>query len=190
MILLTAFDAFGDWAENPSARVLEKLIDRNVVADGQVVAQVLPTAFGAARTQLLGLLAQADWQACVMLGVAQDREALTPEAFALNVAHARIADNAGAQPRHEVLAADGPAAYASSLPLVAMVAAAQAAGVAAEVSYHAGTYVCNATFYAAMHWCAQVGSDMPCGFLHVPPLEEVALETQVMALEKMLAQVS
>lgn len=171
-------------ASNPSEQVLQAYLAQADAA--KVVGEVLPTTFDGAAERLLALLAQRKWDACVMLGVAEDRVAITPERFALNVAHARIADNVGARPQHTQLAVQGPAAYTSTLPLAEMVGAAQAIGVAAEISNHAGTFVCNATFYRARHWCATQAVEMACGFVHLPPLAAIPLEAQVKALAAMI----
>jgi pyrrolidone-carboxylate peptidase len=57
----------------------------------------------------------------------------------------------GGQPVDTPVVVGGPAAYFSSLPIKAMLQALQKAGVAAEVSQTAGTFVCNHVFYALMH---------------------------------------
>ena len=51
---------------------------------------------------------------------------------------------------------------------LAAVAAVREAGLPAHVSNTAGTYVCNAVFYAARHRIAEAGSGVRAGFVHVP----------------------
>ncbi|MGT0150715.1 pyroglutamyl-peptidase I family protein [Vibrio metschnikovii] len=58
----------------------------------------------------------------------------------------------------------------TTLPVKAMVEDLQQAGIAAEVSYSAGTFVCNHLFYAVQHYLAQ--HDIPSGFIHIPALPE------------------
>jgi pyroglutamyl-peptidase len=62
---------------------------------------------------------------------------------------------------------DGPAAYFTTLPVKACVAAIRAAGVPASVSHTAGTYVCNQVFYGLMHLLSTM-PDVRGGFVHVP----------------------
>ena len=71
---------------------------------------------------------------------------------------------------------DGPAAYFSTLPLRAMLAAVQAAGVPVELSLSAGAYLCNQVLYTLLHTCP-----IPGGFIHLPSLPE-----QVTALGRAL----
>ena len=69
-----------------------------------------------------------------------------------------------------------PAAYFTRLPIKAMHAAIQSAGIAVEVSQTAGTFVCNHVFYGLMHHLASTRGFARTrgGFIHVPPLPEQA----------------
>ena len=62
------------------------------------------------------------------------------------------------------------AAYYSTLPVKVMLKAMLAQGVPAELSLSAGTYVCNAVFFALRHLCATRWPQVRAGFLHVPYL--------------------
>jgi pyroglutamyl-peptidase len=96
---------------------------------------------------------------------------LSVERLAINVDDARSPDNGGAQPVDEPIATHGPAAYFATLPIKAMAQAARAAGVPAEVSNTAGTYVCNHLMYGVLHYLAASGSHARAGFIHVPYAE-------------------
>ena len=82
---------------------------------------------------------------------------MSVERIAINVDDARIKDNAGQQPVDDRIAPDGPAAHFATLPVKAMVAAIRAAGVPAEVSNSAGTFVCNHLMYGVLHFIAARG---------------------------------
>jgi pyroglutamyl-peptidase len=65
--------------------------------------------------------------------------------------------------------AGGPVGYFSTLPIKAMLQALLDAGVRAEVSQTAGTFVCNHLFYGLMHELARPPwQDVRGGFVHVP----------------------
>jgi pyroglutamyl-peptidase len=53
-----------------------------------------------------------------------------------------------------------------------MLAAVRAAGVPAEQSLSAGTYLCNQVLYALLHHLTVNGQSIPAGFIHVPALPE------------------
>jgi pyroglutamyl-peptidase len=95
---------------------------------------------------------------------------------------ARIPDNGGAQPVDAPVVDGGPAARFTTLPAKAAVAAVRGAGIPAGVTYSAGTYVCNATFYALQHALAERPGVLS-GFVHVPrTTEELGAQESVSAL--------
>jgi len=165
-VLLTGFDAFGGQAVNPSWLAVQALHGRRI-AGHRVVAAQLPTAFGTAPQQLQALMQVHRPALVICVGQAGGRSALSLERVAINLIDARIADNTMAQPVDEPVVAGAPAAYFSTLPLKAMLAALQREGLAAEVSQTAGTFVCNQVFYALMHQlasragCAAASSTCP-----------------------------
>jgi pyroglutamyl-peptidase len=136
-----------------------------------VVAGLLPTEFARALPALRALLQAHQPQLVLCCGLAGGRSAISLERVAINLQDARIADNAGARPIDEPVApeADAPAAYFSSLPIKAMRRALLEAGIAAEVSQTAGTFVCNHVFYGLMHHLARRGpTGARGGFIHLP----------------------
>ena len=170
-LLVTAFEPFGGDAVNPSLLIARQL-DGVAVAGARVVAVELPCVFHQALSALDEALARTRPVLAVALGLAAGREGLSIERVAINVDDARIADNAGAQPVDESIVAEGPAAWFSTLPIKAIAAALQAAGVPATVSQTAGTFVCNHVFYGLQQRLA--GTGVRSGFIHVPLLPEQA----------------
>jgi pyroglutamyl-peptidase len=113
----------------------------------------------------------------VAVGQAGGRPDVTVERVAINVDDARIPDNAGCSPVDEPVVDGGPAAYFSTLPVKACVAAMTEAGVPASVSQTAGTFVCNHVFYRVVH--ELVGRPgARGGFVHVPFTPEQAAGTR------------
>ncbi|QTD46133.1 pyroglutamyl-peptidase I [Ottowia testudinis] len=172
-VLLTGFDPFGGDALNPSW-LIARALHRRQLGGHRVVAAQLPTVFGDSLVRLNALLAEHRPALVICLGLAATRAAISLERIAINVNDARIADNAGAQPIDTPVIAGAPAAYFSTLPIKAMQQAIQRAGVPAEVSQTAGTFVCNHVFYGLMHRLATARgfSATRGGFIHVPMLPE------------------
>ncbi|PZO15478.1 MAG: pyroglutamyl-peptidase I [Burkholderiales bacterium] len=172
-ILLTGFDAFGGASLNPSWLAARALHGRQVLGHTVVAAQ-LPTEFDTSLKTLNALLKQHRPALVICLGQAGGRSALSLERVAINVNDAPMADNAGAQPVDTAVKPGAPAAYFTSLPIKAMLAALRAEGVAAEVSQTAGTFVCNHVFYGLMHALAtrRELKHTRGGFIHVPWLPE------------------
>jgi pyroglutamyl-peptidase len=155
-VLLTGFEPFAGERLNPSAQIAEAL-DGREIAGHRVRGVILPCAFGESRRALLRALRSVEPALVICTGQAGGRAHLTPERVAINLDDARIPDNRGAQPSDRPIVRAGPAAYWSSLPVKAIVAALQARGLPASVSHSAGTYVCNHVFYSLMHELARLG---------------------------------
>lgn len=170
-ILVTGFGPFGGEKHNPSEAVARGL-DGRVIAGRRVVGAVLPCEFGASRAELLRLLRLHQPEVTICLGLAAGRREITPERVALNLDDARIADNAGAQPRDRPVVAGGPVAYWSTLPVKAMVAELRKQGWPAAVSHTAGTFVCNHVFFGLMHALRRRSGRG--GFVHLPQATEWA----------------
>ncbi|MBO1336313.1 pyroglutamyl-peptidase I [Streptomyces sp. VRA16 Mangrove soil] len=174
-VLLTGFEPFGGASVNPSWEAA-----RLVAAappDGLDVAAVrLPCVFGESIAALRSAVADVRPDLVVCLGQAGGRPGVTVERVAINLDDARIPDNAGAQPIDEPVVPGGPAAYFSSLPVKACVAAMRSAGVPAAVSHTAGTFVCNHVAYGLAHLLATELPGVRGGFVHVPWAPEQALD--------------
>ena len=169
VVLLTGFDPFGGEALNPSWLAVSAL-DGAVLAGHRVVAVQLPTAFARAARDLRAALRRHRPALVLCVGQAGGRACLSLERVAVNIIDARIADNDGAQPVDTPCVKGAPAAYFASLPVKAMLQALRDAGIPAEVSNTAGTYVCNHVFFTLMHALARVPGAERGGFLHIPYL--------------------
>jgi pyroglutamyl-peptidase len=189
VVLVTGFDAFGGDTLNPSWLIAQALHGRRI-AGHRVVAAQLPTVFGDSLAVLRGLLRTHRPALVLCLGQAGGRGALSLERVAINVNDARIADNAQAQPIDTPVVQDGPDAYFTRLPVKAMLHALQRAGIAAEVSQTAGTFVCNHVFYGLMHELAtrRGFKTVRGGFVHVPWLPQQG--APAMTLDDMVRGVS
>lgn len=167
MILLTGFEPFGGDTANPSwaaARSAARLLQ----SDGlEVRAVELPCVFGESATVLAEALERFQPELVLCTGQAGGRARISLERVAINCDDARIPDNAGNQPVDEPVVPGGPAAYFTSLPVKAALAALAAVQIPAEVSQSAGTYVCNHVFYALMH-ALRLRPGTRGGFVHVP----------------------
>jgi pyroglutamyl-peptidase len=171
VILLTGFEPFAGDALNPSGLVCRALHGQRV-AHATVHAVELPCVFGRALQVLDEALAATPAVLVVALGLAAGRAEISVERVAINVDDARIPDNAGGQPVDTPVVEGGPAAWFSTLPVKAIVAALREAGLPAAVSQTAGTFVCNHVFYGLQHRLA--GTGVRSGFVHVPLIDALA----------------
>ncbi|SCY36989.1 pyroglutamyl-peptidase [Microbacterium sp. LKL04] len=172
-MLLTGFEPFAGDTVNPSGDAVRVVADRWTGSE-RLVADVLPVTFEGAIARMAALLDEHRPDVVVATGLAGGRHAVTPERVAVNLADAWLPDNAGARPQDAPVVEGGPAAYFATLPVKAIRAAIGGADIPAAVSHTAGTFVCNATMYAALH--ATAGTSVRAGFVHVPWAAETAPE--------------
>jgi pyroglutamyl-peptidase len=190
-VLVTGFEPFGGEAVNPSWDVAQALHGQR--RGGALLTAVqLPCVFAASLPALRAAIRRHRPQLVLSLGLAGSRSAISLERVAVNLCDARIADNAGAMPAGTPVVAGGPAAYFTRLPVKALVQRLLAAGLPAELSLSAGSFVCNQVFYGLLH-ALRRQAGVPAGFIHLPPLPQqaaahpgsrpLALAAQVRALE-------
>ena len=182
MILLTGFEPFGGETFNPSWPAAQQAAAALTASGLPATALELPVEFGGSADVLRQALLENHYDLVMAVGQAGGCSTLALERVAINIDDARIPDNAGKTPVDEPVIADGPAAYFSTLPIKAGLQALRDAGIRAEVSQSAGTFVCNHIFYALMHAL----SDRPGtrgGFIHVPFAPEQVPEGQQPSME-------
>jgi len=191
-VLLTGFEPFNGATINPAweaVRALEGWQGENF----QVEVRQLPCVFGDAIEDLTALIDELHPDVVIAVGQAGGRPDISVERVAINVDDASILDNGGQQPVDTAIAADGPAAYFSTLPIKAIVHALREHGLVAGISQTAGTFVCNHVFYGLMHHASNQPQPIKAGFIHVPFLPEQAAARPdappSMALEDIIAGV-
>jgi pyroglutamyl-peptidase len=179
--LVTGFDPFGGEATNASREAVRRLPAR--LGEIEISTQVLPTSYARSVPELEAAIQRARPTIVLCVGQAGDRTALNVERVAINVQDAALPDNDGAQPVDMPIAPRGAPARFSTLPVTKAVAALCAAGLPAEVSNSAGTFVCNHVFYNLMQIAARQRHRFRAGFLHVPRLARAGEPGAAMAVE-------
>ena len=172
-VLVTGFEPFGGNDVNPSALIAEAF-------DGVV----LPVSYERAAAALRRAIEEHTPDLVVCFGLAADRSVIAVERYAHNLDEASTTDNDGNVGSGRPIDAAGPLALASALPVDEIVAALRAAEIPADVSRDAGGYLCNHVFYALLRGGSRGG------FVHLPPLEAIPLETQLRAARTIVAVAS
>lgn len=169
-IIVTAFEPFGGSSHNSSLDTLEAL--PNTIDGHTIIKLVLPVVFDRCADILCENIAQSSPSAVVCLGQAEGRGMITPEYTAVNVKHSTSPDNAGQIFELEPIIKDAPDAYFSTLPVNKIVNKLKSNAVPAQISFTAGTYVCNNLMYHVIHHCKRL--EIPAGFIHLPLSYEIA----------------
>lgn len=173
-VLITGFDPFGGESVNPAYEAVKLLPD--TIAGAQIIKLEIPTVFSKSGPAVEAGIQEHQPDIVINVGQAGGRSCVTIEKVAINLADARIPDNAGEQPVDEVLQADGENAYFATIPVKAIVQNVREHGIPCHVSYTAGTYVCNCVMYNVLYMAAKKYPNIRAGFIHVPFAAEQAVD--------------
>jgi pyroglutamyl-peptidase len=190
-LLLGGFEPFHGERRNPSLEVIRALKDRQI-AGLRVSALELPVVYGAAARRMVDAIARTRPAAVLGVGQAGGRPVITLERIAINLLDGSGRDNAGRRATDQPVVVGAPDAYFARLPLREILRALTRQRIPATLSLSAGTFICNAVMYAALHELRRRPA-VPCGFIHLPydTAQGVRhLKEPTMSLELMVAAVS
>ena len=180
-IIVTGFDPFGGETINPSIECVKALPEIEGV---ELIRLELPTVFKESAKRLNEVINDMKPDAVLSVGQAGGRPGITMERIAINVDDARIPDNISQQPIDEAIQLDGEAAYFTTLPIKRIVKAIREAGIPAEVSNSAGTFVCNHIMYQALFAATKADKPFKAGFMHIPFIPEQTTDKPSLPLEE------
>jgi pyroglutamyl-peptidase len=175
-VLVTGFGPYAMSPTNP-AQLTAEALDGRVIADAKVVSRIVPGAYFESIAATVQAVDEERPDLLIMLGEFGGRSMITVERLAQNVndcARYGVADTAGKVLGGEPTAPEGPIAYWATTPNRAMVLAMRRAGIPADLSDAAGTFVCNHLMYGMLHHIATNGMAVRAGWIHLPFLPEVA----------------
>ena len=171
-VLVTGFTPFGGEQINPSWEAVKRLPEH--IGEMTITKREIPTEFDAACAALRAAMDALRPDAVLAVGQYGGANGVRVERVAVNLRDARIADNAGAKPVDEPVVPGAPDAYFATLPTRRIVEKLHEEDIPAQLSYSAGTFVCNNLLFCALHESAKKFPATRCGFVHVPYLPEQA----------------
>lgn len=180
-LLITGFEPFGGESLNASWEAVNLLA--NKIGEYELTKLLLPVVFDEASKVAINRASQLNPDAILCVGQAGGRSAITPEFVAINLRHALTPDNKGNKPQDEPVILGGETAYFCTLPARKMVSGIKSIGIPSQLSYSAGTYVCNDLFYTLLAHYG--GSNTRVGFIHIPYCTEQN-KTPSMALSEVV----
>jgi pyroglutamyl-peptidase len=181
-VLITGFEPFTTGlgltlTENPTGAMAAAIAER--IEGG--ISVVLPVSFQKTKVHLEALFAEHRPSIWLGLGYAPHRSQVDVEYVALNLEHAIRGDNDGVTPNLEPVCENAPNALFTRLPVQQIVAEMTRLGLPAQVGLHAGTFLCNQTFYLGCYEVEVAGRMSIAGFIHVPPSIDQSLLIQAIA---------
>ena len=171
-VLLTAFEPYDTWEQNSSWEALVAFLHYRGLPNG-VTTRRYPVDL----TQLQSRLEKdlvIGFDAVLHLGQAPGISRVQLEAIAVNVAGMTEAAGDFFGP----LVPNGPVAYRTKFPLDHWNLELRSSGIPCSVSFHAGTYLCNAAMYLTHHWHEVHHRSCSIGFVHLPLTPEQVLHSR------------
>ena len=161
-VLITAFEPYDRWLANSSWLTLVKLT-QNRPTEPQITTRLYPVDFSTVKQRLANDL-RANHDFALHLGQAPGSTRIQLESLAINVG----GSSQQTPDQFRPLVEGGPVAYQSPLPLKRWAGMLRQQQIPAQVSYHAGEYLCNATLYFSCYFAEQLGLRTQSAFIHLP----------------------
>lgn len=164
-ILVTAFEPFLQYPINASQQLLQHWQQDTPGSQcSEFVTEVLPVDFDQAEPRLAQLHAS-PIDFAIHLGQSPKIDCFNLEMIALNL-------KSGPETAIAKLNPLGPTAYASHLPLEEWCEDLREHDLPAKISFHAGTYLCNAAYFWSTEAFMERGIADRSLFVHIPLLPE------------------
>lgn len=178
-VLVTGFDPFYNNETNPSQQVVEALPNFLEVPEMEtrvtLTRLVLPScceSWDIINNQLDSTAYKTTL--VIMLGLANKRDRISLERVALNVQDYRIPDNKGHQWEHNRIKKKAPMALETETDVCTLKTMLEEHGYPAEVSYHAGTFICNDVYFRVLNKQRKREDLATVLFVHLPTTETFA----------------
>ncbi len=171
---------YGRWAKtatNPAQQTIEQLAERTWPRC-ELIPLVVPVRTHALADFVERTLREHRPDVWLGVGVAPATTVIRIEAIGVNCRDFDVPDNDGVTMEGAAIVEAGADGHFSTLPNRAIVARLRQEGVPAELSYSAGTHLCNQMLYTALHMIARDGLATVCGFMHVPYTPEFVAAQQ------------
>ena len=185
-VLITAFEPYDRWKLNSSWLSLVQLT-HEMPREPAITTRLYPVDFAEVRRRLSEDL-KANYDYALHLGQAPGSGRIQLEAVGLNVG----GSSSQSPDQYRPLADDGPVAYQSTLPLGEWSVMLRRCGLPAQVSFHAGTYLCNATLYLSCYFAERMALQTQSAFIHLPldPSQTASLHENIASLPAAMSAVA
>lgn len=161
-ILVTGFKPFLGESINPSEKLSIYLAQKN----SQVESLILPVEFSKSFDVLKEHVGRNNYKYILLLGQASGRNKISLEKIALNWLETSNKDESGYLPPMGPIDLNGPLAQMTQFPVNKIFESLKSFPL--EISFTAGTYVCNDLYYRALTHL----NNQTILFVHVPLIQE------------------
>ena len=160
VILITGFEPFDKWKENPS-EIVALSLNGSYVNNARIVSIILPVDFNNSFLLIKKAIKKYNPSVIIMLGLNGRSREIHVEKVALN-----LKCNGWRCSRIK----EGEPFLISPVPAIKICSELREYGIKARPSIYAGTYSCNYVFYMTMSY----EKNATVSFIHLPPLNSQA----------------
>lgn len=165
-ILITGFEPFGEYTENSSWVVANKVATQNTFGI-DIALELMPVSFRSVAKTLRTAVTRHNPDLLIMLGQAGSSDKVRLERIAINMMDARNADNDGFIPDEEPINTETPVALFTNTDIKQLYNAIVEQSIPVKISNSCGLYVCNRIYYEALMLCNEINK-MKAIFVHLP----------------------
>ncbi len=168
-VLVTSFEPFGGHAVNASVEVGRALAG-SPPACGVIDWLVLPVVAGVCAERAWAQVEAARPDLVLALGQAGSTPHVRLEDRAVNFDFFHFPDNGGNLPRGQPVVPGGPAVLRTGVSLAPVIEEVRRTGLPIDLSFSAGSYVCNHYYYQLLHRAGLAAPSPRVLFVHLPLL--------------------
>lgn len=170
-ILITGFKPFNKDKINPTSMIIKEFNDLNIKT------LELDVVYNLDAKKIIETIKEYNPNLVLMMGLAGGRKKVMIEYFALNMQSASIPDNSELIKNHNIIDKNAPLAYATNIDVVKLKEDVNDDNF--DISYHAGTFVCNDVYFQVLDFIYKNNLNIKCGFIHVPYIKEQVSEKPI-----------
>ncbi|MGC8644711.1 MAG: pyroglutamyl-peptidase I [Thermoplasmata archaeon] len=175
IILITGFGPFSTYKRNPSGEIAE-LLDGTYFKGEEVRGLKLEVKHSEIRAKYLKEI-ERDYSLIINTGLAPGARSVNVEKVALNW-QSDTRDEEGISPSPGRIVEEGPDAIFSRINVEETVHSLRSAGIPSEISYFAGTFLCNKIFFHTLYFTKSAA-----GFIHFPLTPEASVDGKFPTME-------
>ena len=164
-ILITGFEPWGEHGGNSSWNAVEQA-QPSLSSDWQLNKQRLPVSWKRIHSEIKKIVQQ-KYDIIVLFGMSPN-PLIQIERIAINLTSRHDKDVDQLPPPGNFVQEHGPAAYWSQFDVEQVNKRLNDSALPSDVSAHAGTFLCNYSFYLLMHQLNKSSPNCLAGFIHVP----------------------
>jgi len=166
IVLVTGFEPFGGYDINPS-QIIAQSLDGQELDGAFIYSLVLPVDFNDSVQISTTAIDFLHPDLIISIGLEAKADAIHVEKLGINLKYDPNKSDKG----YSRLNPRGPLIRFSSLPTQSIVHELRKKGIPTQLSWSAGTYICNALLYGEISYIQQHKLPIRVGFIHVPLLQ-------------------